>query len=1000
MTRTLLALLGLLLLPAFAVQAQSYTNNGFIYTVTNATATIRGYNGSSRTVTIPTAFTNAPVTAIGSNAFANATVFSVTIPGSVASIGSTAFFQCASLTNAAISNGVTNIGDNAFQNCTRLSKVTIPDSVTNLGNAVFSGCTGLSNVTIGQSVSGIGVAAFFNCTNLPVVTLPNSVSSIGNNAFQQCFKLTNVTMGSSVSSIGDGAFFECVSLAGVTLPNSVSNIGNNAFEECYNLTNITIPNAVSNLGNGAFFECISLAGATLGNSVSSIKGSTFYDCVSLTNLTIPNNVSSIGDSAFSGCTGLAGVTIPGSVTNIGDNAFYECSSLGGVTIPERVTSIGSWAFYDCSSLTSVKIPDSVTGTIDAFMFCTSLTNVIIGSNVTSIGPEAFAFCTNLAGVTIPNRVSRFGNGAFEECYSLPSLTIPASVSSIGNDAFSQCFNLTNVFFEGREPFDGGGVFYEDPALSAVLYVYGTPGWKAKYSGVKTAPCTISGAPLVGTMQVTITPAAALADGAKWQADNGTTNDSGVTLTNLLVISHTVTFASVAGWNAPVKQTIMITNGAIAQVRGVYKAWPSNSAVLVVHTNGNGTFQHGPWPPQLFNGKTYTVTAVPARNWVLTNWIASGSGSFVSNSPVLNFTMMSNLVLQANFVPNPFLAIKGAYNGLFYQTNANSPVTEQSSGFATITIGSASKGAYSAVVKVDGGSYSCSGMFDLKGNSVANIKRAGKSPLTLTLHVDLNLDPPADSMIGSVEATNWAGLSTLVANLAGATQQASSYAGKYTLALPGSTNDPASSPGGYSVAEFTNNLAGNAVLTGALADNTAITSLSTPISRDGSVPIYYSRAAGAAGLSDVIFGWLSFANQAVSGELTWFKLPTTSKASYSNGFTIQTNVIGSVYAPAPSGTLVTNGTLTIVDPGQALDLVYTNVAIVSNKLSYAAPPTNQLTATITASTGAISLSFRPTGARTNLTAQGVLFQDSPSDPSLKAAGWFTGTNQSGYFILTD
>jgi hypothetical protein len=78
------------------------------------------------------------------------------------------------------------------------------------------------------------------------------------------------------------------------------------------------------------------------------------------------------------------------------------------------------------------------------------------------------------------------------------------------------------------------------------------------------------------------------------------------------------------------------------------------------------------------------------------------------------------------------------------------------------------------------------------------------------------------------------------------------------------------------------------------------------------------------------------------------------------------------------------------------LVYTNFTLSSAKGSNNAVgnPTNQLGATFTAGTGVMTLTFRPTGARTSVTAQGVVLQMSGTN----AAGWFLGTNESGYFLL--
>ena len=49
---------------------------------------------------------------------------------------------------------------------------------------------------------------------------------------------------------------------------------------------------------------------------------------------------------------------------------------------------------------------------------------------------------------------------------------------------------------------------------------------------------------------------------------------------------------------------------------------------------------------------------------------------------LTFLMYTNMILQANFVTNPFLAAMGVYNGLFYPAGG---VTEASSGFISAAV---------------------------------------------------------------------------------------------------------------------------------------------------------------------------------------------------------------------------------------------------------------------------------------------------------------------------
>ncbi|PLX66930.1 MAG: hypothetical protein C0603_09675, partial [Denitrovibrio sp.] len=69
---------------------------------------------------------------------------------------------------------------------------------------------------------------------------------------------------------------------------------------------------------------------------------------------------------------------------------------------------------------------------------------------------------------------------------------------------------------------------------------------------------------VGTVTVTISPAGAIADGAQWAIDGGAWNNSGVTVEDVSVGSHTISFKSITNsdtsklWLTPTKSTISIT----------------------------------------------------------------------------------------------------------------------------------------------------------------------------------------------------------------------------------------------------------------------------------------------------------------------------------------------------------------------------------------------------------------------------------------------------------
>lgn len=79
--------------------------------------------------------------------------------------------------NYTISNTVTSITDSAFSRA-NLTSITIPGSVTTIGDSAFFGCRGLSNVSIANGVAVIGPFAFYNCFSLRSLTMPPALSSL------------------------------------------------------------------------------------------------------------------------------------------------------------------------------------------------------------------------------------------------------------------------------------------------------------------------------------------------------------------------------------------------------------------------------------------------------------------------------------------------------------------------------------------------------------------------------------------------------------------------------------------------------------------------------------------------------------------------------------------------------------------------------------------------------------------------------------------------------
>ena len=81
------------------------------------------------------------------------------------------------------------------------------------------------------------------------------------------------------------------------------------------------------------------------------------------------------------------------------------------------------------------------------------------------------------------------------------------------------------------------------------------------------------APQPGSLQVTMTPAGAVRDGALWQVDSGAWQTNGATVSGLTVGNHTVAFGTAAGWTAPGNQTVAINGAQMTTTNGIYVVIP-------------------------------------------------------------------------------------------------------------------------------------------------------------------------------------------------------------------------------------------------------------------------------------------------------------------------------------------------------------------------------------------------------------------------------------------
>ncbi len=79
--------------------------------------------------------------------------------------------------------------------------------------------------------------------------------------------------------------------------------------------------------------------------------------------------------------------------------------------------------------------------------------------------------------------------------------------------------------------------------------------------------------LPGTVTVTIEPAQAVADGARWSIDGGTPQNSGASVANLEAGAHTIQFNNLSAWLKPEIREVLVIGGKQSTITATYRPLP-------------------------------------------------------------------------------------------------------------------------------------------------------------------------------------------------------------------------------------------------------------------------------------------------------------------------------------------------------------------------------------------------------------------------------------------
>ncbi|HZJ17183.1 MAG TPA: CAP domain-containing protein [Chthoniobacteraceae bacterium] len=355
-------------------------------------------------------------------------------------------------------------------------------------------------------------------------------------------------------------------------------------------------------------------------------------------------------------------------------------------------------------------------------------------------------------------------------------------------------------------------------------------------GALTVSGTTGGNQAAASVQVAIKNANGR---SSWQPATGT-------------ISWSSTFETLApGSNTLHVRTLSVDGAVLAQAARRFDYVVLRP--LTVHVEGEGSVGKFLGTTQRRVGHTYTITATPAEGWLFAGW----SGSWNGTQARFTFNMEADFDLTANFVPNPFLTMRGSYAGLVGDEQS----VHDARGFLRLRLNGL--GRFTGRLFFAGRNYTVLGRFNLAGNAVVRIPRPDNSALKLRLTLDA-----LEGIVGTLQDGD--ALVDLRATPAMQTDDAlAAFAGEYSFTL---SVDPSNVPSQVQPADGTGLAVvqeiGRVTFSGVLPDGRAFRR-NLWLAADGHLAFYAPLYGGAGSLTGVLV-FEHDAEVGVNGTLSWSK----------------------------------------------------------------------------------------------------------------------------------
>lgn len=360
---------------------------------------------------------------------------------------------------------VSRIDDYAFYGNQSLFSVSFPESLTSIGKYAFGGCVALNSLTIPDNIEYVDNFSFYNCRAIKRIVIKGN-TQLYESAFAWCYNIDSIIIESQTPPtlrnnydswyITDGPFSqETYEKATVCIPEGAFYVyaASDTWSRFNSFYSYLDEGYESDFENDTIYYTYQNDGVFVG--AKTISRSIFYSKNGLDGPLTPRDPNTGGLQPRVQIRS----TLKRAAVNSSDYTPYS----GNVVIPETVsvsnrsytiTGINYLAFVGSKQLESITIPESVKRIgYASFAGCSGLKDVILPSGITEITEAMFYCCSSISSMNIPNGVQSIGNSAFCGCTNLTQITIPAGVELIDMYAFAYCSGLKRVIIQGNPMID-------------------------------------------------------------------------------------------------------------------------------------------------------------------------------------------------------------------------------------------------------------------------------------------------------------------------------------------------------------------------------------------------------------------------------------------------------------------------------------------------------------------------------------------------------------------